>query len=160
MEADHVGCIMTIVGSRFFRGVTDWHIRATNLITEALDVHKPIIVISGGAVGIDQLAIRLATARGIATTEVIPKTFEWAAEGGLRERNTQMAEACQCCVRIYDPASATYGSGWTADYAERIGKHVERYPITNLTAAEIEEAKLKNQMARFDAGKTNYDPRQ
>jgi hypothetical protein len=58
------------------------------------------------------------------------------------------------------PEGAQQPDGRTADFAERLGKHVERYAITNLTATEIEEAKLKHQLERLAAGKTNYDPRQ
>jgi predicted Rossmann fold nucleotide-binding protein DprA/Smf involved in DNA uptake len=158
MEADHVGCILAIVGSRTFPGVGDWQLRATRLIEEALDVHKPIIVLSGGAIGIDKLAIVIAKAKGYATTEALPKVFTWGGEGGLKDRNVQIATTCQCLVRIYDPASATYGSGFTADEADRQGKHVERYPITNLSAAEVEEQRFQRQLERLKSGRSNYDP--
>jgi len=32
-------------------------------------------------------------------------------------------------VRISSATTKTYGSGWTADYAERLGKRVHRHTV-------------------------------
>lgn len=157
-SADHVGCILAIVGSRHFQGVYDWTRQAETIITSVLFEHRPVLVVSGGAVGIDTLAKDVAERLGYQVSEVRPTVFTWEGVGGLKDRNSRIASGCQCLVRIFDPASATYGSGWTADQATMLGKHVERYPITNFDSSTIERLKLENQMKRLASGKSNYDP--
>lgn len=77
----------------------------------------------------DQLAEAQALARGIPTSIHEPKRKQWAGPGGFKERNTRIAKECECLVRIYSPDSKTYGSGWTADEADRRGKTVDRFAL-------------------------------
>jgi len=129
---DHAGCILAIVGSR------DCHESAKVLINGLLGEHKPIAMVSGGArvrasdrmrqlVSVDEEAARMASQAGIQVIELKPTTWTWLGTGGIKERNMQIAESCVCLVRIGSTTSKTYGSGWTADYAEMIGKEVTRY---------------------------------
>jgi hypothetical protein len=53
-------------------------------------------------------------------------------------RLPKVADACICLVRIASTTTKTYGSGWTADYAERQGKSVQRYYI-NTDTGEVQE---------------------
>lgn len=138
---DHAACILAIVGSRDVHKVS-----ALALIESVLAAHKPLMVISGGAkanwtnrkaglVSIDEEAARIAREQGIPMTEFLPTNFHWGGIGGFQERNKKIADSCVCLVRIASDTSTTYGSGWTADWAEANGKDVTRYVIT--TTGEV-----------------------
>lgn len=47
----------------------------------------------------------------------------------FKKRNIKVAEACDVLYAIRSKSSTTYGSGWTADYAEKLGKEVHRYYV-------------------------------
>lgn len=118
--------ILAIVGStRFaYRGGLDI---ARRLIRELLDTTEPDIVCSGGAPGVDTIAEEEAERRGILFDPFLPKVFAWThPDGGFKERNEQIAAHCTRLFRIACAASGTYGSGWTADLAEDMGKPVTR----------------------------------
>lgn len=131
----HSACILAIVGSR------DVHANAAaSVIDDALMRHRPLLVVSGGAkasvassraglVSIDTTGVTIAKAAGIQTHEFLPTRYVFHGPGGFQERNIKIADLCQCLVRIASTTTTTYGSGWTADYAEREGKQVERYTI-------------------------------
>lgn len=135
MSDEHAACILAIVGSRDVEPTA-----ARSLINAALDRHKPIMVISGGAkanltsiraklVSIDTEAATIARAAGLVVNEILPTNFHWDGIGGFKERNQTIGDACICLVRIASTTTTTYGSGWTADYAERMGKNVERFTV-------------------------------
>lgn len=135
MPDEHAACILAIVGSRDVPQEA-----AYKTIKDALNRHKPVIVVSGGAkvrasdrlrklVSIDEEAAALARADNIQVIEFLPTNFRWDAPGGFKERNQKIADACVCLVRIASATTTTYGSGWTADYAERTGKNVERFVV-------------------------------
>lgn len=119
------GCILAIVGSRDLDG----DIRAEAIIDALIDQHAPRLVVSGGAKGIDQMGVRAARERGIPVQEFIPKVFAWAVPGGFKDRNMDIATACECLARIYSSTTKTYGSGHCADYAEKIGRRVNRFEL-------------------------------
>jgi len=103
------------------------------LIVGAITDLEPDKVISGGAEGIDTLAEKTAVALGYTEadgTMVVhrPKFRRWEPDG-FKARNVLIAKDCTHLLRIYRPGSKTYGSGWTADYAERIGRKVWRVPL-------------------------------
>lgn len=121
---------LAIVGSTKFKDPQAME-RAENLIRATLDKHNPEAVISGGAPGIDNLAARVATELGYSKgnlehdlIEHLPQTNDWA--NGFKPRNTLIAEQCTHLIRIACRESKTYGSGWTADLAEKLGKPVHR----------------------------------
>jgi hypothetical protein len=107
------------------------------------------MVISGGARGVDREGVRIAVEQGIVAMEFLPQFPRWHAPrvgdavesvqpngvlqvvvpGGFQDRNMAVADACACLVRISSPTSKTYGSGWTADHAEKLGKNVERFVV-------------------------------
>ena len=58
-----------------------------------------------------------------------PVHKRWEPEGD-KARNILVAETCDALLCIRDPESSTYGSGWTADYAESLGKPVTRVTIS------------------------------
>jgi hypothetical protein len=96
---------------------------------QALTEHQPSVLISGGAKGVDSIAEEEAVARGIPIDIKRPSLRQWNGPGGFKERNARIAEACEHLVRIYDPDSGTYGSGWTADLAEKMGRGVWRVAV-------------------------------
>jgi hypothetical protein len=123
------GCILAIVGSRDFapgRLAASGAEYAIEGIRDAFDAHKPRLFVSGGAVGIDTMAEREADRRGIPKDILLPTVKRFHGSGGYQERDRWIAEKCEHLVRISSTVTTSYGSGFTADYAEELGKQVER----------------------------------
>ena len=123
---------LAIVGSRSLDGHPD----ALRAVRAALDAyqarHAALVVISGGARGIDRRAAAEARRRGLQVIEHLPGGVTWHH---YRERNRRIAEDCDELVRIADPLSRSYGSGWTRDCARRLGRPTFEYTITGRPAA-------------------------
>ena len=134
-EEGHAACILAIVGSRDVH--REGGLRAIN---EAIERHKPLVIVSGGAkvnmsnrlrklISIDEEAERIGHELGLQVVSFRPTTYQFNAPGGFKERNIKIADLCHCLVRIASSTTTTYGSGWTADYAASIGKNVERFVV-------------------------------
>jgi predicted Rossmann fold nucleotide-binding protein DprA/Smf involved in DNA uptake len=121
---------LAIVGSTHFDKDPFAAYKAREMIRRELRIVRPKLVISGGAPGIDTIAEELAVELGIPTEIFLPENNRWAPRG-YKARNILIAETCKrlLCVRHED--SATYGSGWTADYAAAMGKNVDRRTFTH-----------------------------
>jgi len=117
---------LAIVGSVSLAGNDE----AIKLIGSLLDELKPDTVISGGAVGIDSMAALAAIARGIFLVQRFPKNQRWAPEG-FKDRNLLIAQDCDMLIRIADPKSKTYGSGWTMNQAKKLGKPTREIFVEN-----------------------------
>jgi hypothetical protein len=117
------GCILAIVGSTQLEGVPRAHI----VVGLVLDVYVPRKVVSGGAPGIDKIAASAARARGIDVEEFLPAEPNW--ERGFKPRNIKVGDVCEALVRIAASNSKTYGSGWTRDYAKKLGKPTREFLI-------------------------------
>lgn len=115
---------LAIVGSCSLAGNQE----AYAIIREILFNLKPDWIVSGGAKGIDSMARECAKEQGIEMIEFLPESPNWHT--GYKPRNIQIAEACDHLVRIAASNSKTYGSGWTRDYAQKLGKTTEEYKIT------------------------------
>lgn len=89
---------------------------------------NPSLIISGGAKGVDTWAEQAADRFGIKKNIKEPKYHQWAPQG-FKQRNIMIAEVCTHLIAWRCPLSETYGSGWTADYAERIGRDVTRHIV-------------------------------
>lgn len=106
---------------------------ARELINRKLFWFRPAVVISGGAEGVDEMAEQIAWLHGYregdgAMKPLIihrPKNRRWQPEG-FKERNLRIAEDCTHLLAIRCKRATTYGSGWTADRAEELGKTVWR----------------------------------
>lgn len=57
-------------------------------------------IISGGAKGVDIMAIELASSRGFIFHTILPESEKW--EGGYKERNLKIAKMCDAlyCISI------------------------------------------------------------
>lgn len=93
------------------------------LVRMALVSFRPDEVTSGCAPGVDTIAEKEARRRGIPFRAFPPKYKRWEPEG-FKERNIQIAEYCTHLFRIANRDSKTYGSGWTYDYATKLGRRV------------------------------------
>lgn len=110
---------LAIVGSVSLDGDRE----AADVIEMALDWYGPTVVVSGGARGIDSMAIAAAKRRGIEPREYRPKVQAWlrGSPDGFWARNQKIAGDCDVLVRIVAADSKTYGSGWTRDRAKERG---------------------------------------
>lgn len=118
--------ILAIVGSVNFTHDGDTT-AAVKRVRYAIDRLAPDRIVSGGADGMDTIAARIGRELDIDVKEYLPKVRCWAGPGGFKERNIKIAENCTHLLRIYCLSSRTYGSGWTADLAEQLGRQVQRY---------------------------------
>lgn len=122
-------CVLAIVGSVYKDAPPEVVGRVKAEIVAAFDRHDPRHFVSGGAPGVDTWAEEEARRRGMTGERItihMPKNARWAPDG-YKDRNILIAiPPTEHLVRIFDPASKTFGSGWTANYAEQRGIQVER----------------------------------
>lgn len=88
------------------------------------DQREEFVIVSGGAVGVDSMAERIAENLGIPTIIHRPKERRWGGPDGFQARNRLIAGDCSHLLRIACAGSRTYGSGWTRDEARRQGRVV------------------------------------
>lgn len=118
-----------IIGSQLADLTTTQQHTATIIIRSllfcyALNSHP--LLVSGGCDGIDTFAEAEAEHLGIVTKIFRPLKRKWEGPGGFKERNIKIVEESDVIVAIRSLTSSTYGSGWTADYADSVGKEVHR----------------------------------
>lgn len=119
--------ILCIVGSQGKAWDAPREHLAQQTIITALTILEPGMVISGGEpTGVDSWAEQYAGWASIPFTEYLPPSRTWE---GFRCRNELMAEECTHLLAVRSRISNTYGSGWTADFAEKLGKKVWRVMI-------------------------------
>lgn len=83
--------------------------------------------ISGGEEsGVDTWAETKAISYGWETRIHLPPTKNWE---GYKARNILIAKDVDILYAIRSTSSTTFGSGWTANYAEKLGKEVHRYYV-------------------------------
>lgn len=116
---------LAIVGSRQF----DYDLRAKDeaakYIQWVLEKYQPELVISGGAIGIDQLAATLAAFEDIKVVEFLPELERYSQPWqAYKARNIRIAKECTHLVAILHRKSKTNGGGWTARYAKNLGRKV------------------------------------
>lgn len=102
------------------------YLRVHEIVMDLLETRnlapKDVTVVSGGASGVDNFAEQASRKLLMKPAEVyLPKKRRWEPNG-FKERNILIAERSDVlhCIRSRD--SATYGSGWTADYFDTLGK--------------------------------------
>jgi len=101
------------------------------IIREHIYLLWPVSMISGECHkgGVDIHAREVAEELMIRFKPFPAQYHRWHGRGGFQERNEKMANLCTHLLRIVSHRSRTYGSGWTADYAERLGKTVIRKEV-------------------------------
>lgn len=120
------GITLAIVGSRSW---WDEDIPKARLIIDyAMEFLDPTGIVSGGADGVDTWAEEAAVQWGIPCSVFRPKLECWEPQG-YKERNMGIAHTCDQLLCIRSHLSTSFGSGWTADYAESIGKKVHRFNL-------------------------------
>lgn len=124
--------LLAVVGST---NITDRQRGLASIIIDGFFYsYHPELVISGGAFGIDSLAEGRVTAWNryqiwnINFMKFLPENQRWSPHG-FKDRNLKIAEECTDLLCIRTSQSTTYGSGWTADRAEEMGKTVWRVKI-------------------------------
>lgn len=123
---------LAIVGSTKFADPGAYR-KAWDIIEAKLTELQPEAVISGGADGVDWMAAVCAQTMGYsleagAEKPLIihyPNNQRWAPDGYM-VRNLRIAEDCTHLLAIRCKQATTYGSGWTADRAQQMGKTVWR----------------------------------
>ena len=104
---------------------------AAQIIATFISTLTPLRLVSGGAAGVDTLAREVGGQFGYRIdnggfVEHLPKHRRWTPEG-FKDRNILVATGPTThLLAIRCHASRTYGSGWTADYAEKHGRVVYR----------------------------------
>ena len=119
---------LAVVGTRVLACSGDRH-RAARRVFQAIRRLRPEVVISGGAEGVDAIAEMVAISEGYGGRRLLihrPTTRAFHGPGGYRERDALIAAECTHLLRIACVKAKTYGSGWTADEAERLGRTVVR----------------------------------
>jgi len=79
--------------------------------------------------GVDALVKQECNYQGRECEVLAPVNRRWEPDG-FKARNIAIAEACDELLCIRNPESSSYGSGWTANYAETLGKKVTRVEIS------------------------------
>jgi hypothetical protein len=123
---------LAVVGSAADRFTAQTAVLARQRISLAIWRLRPTIVISGGCPkgGVDVWARDIAGVYGYTIprgdfVEHLPAHERWQPDG-YKARNSTIAASCSHLLRIAARGSPTYGSGWTADQAERLGRLVVR----------------------------------
>jgi hypothetical protein len=86
-------------------------------------------IVTGDAPGIDQLVWDICQNLEMPCDPLAPQQRHWEPRG-FKARNIRIAEECDEMLCIRDPESTTYGSGWTAEYTDAMGKPVTRVTIS------------------------------
>jgi predicted Rossmann fold nucleotide-binding protein DprA/Smf involved in DNA uptake len=113
--------ILAIVGSRTL--TTPQIFEVQTICRDFICAYTPDLVISGGAEGVDSIAVYVAQDLFVPFEEFLPEGKGWLF---YKRRDAEMAEECDTLLMVRSRQSLTYGSGWTADYAESLGKPVFR----------------------------------
>ncbi len=118
---------LAIVGSRDLAGNKE----ARRIIREVLDRHKPSLVVSGGAVGVDAMAANEAGRRGIGAKVYWPCKLDHfhTFRECYQPRNLLIATFSDRLVRIGSRHSRTGGSAWTLNKARELGRPTEEFLI-------------------------------
>lgn len=126
--------ILAIVGSASFTCPRGMRI-ASDIISATLNAHRPDIICSGESPrgGVDTLARLAAQSWRIEFVPFPPTRRVWThPDGGFKQRNDELADYCGRLLCIRCAHATSYGSGYTADVAEALGKSVRRRHIDRL----------------------------
>lgn len=142
-------CVLAIVGSRDAA-----HYASEAVCHTVLLDHAPRAVVSGGARGVDTVAMEVAAKTCPEALRIVvrPTDFRWSVpylrpspdvcrwrsdgvyeirvNGGFKERDARIAQLAECLVRLESTTTKTHGAEWTAREAERLGnRSIYRYTV-------------------------------
>jgi predicted Rossmann fold nucleotide-binding protein DprA/Smf involved in DNA uptake len=126
--------ILAVVGSTSFARGGEAIRVAHAVIAGVVEELGPDRIVSGGAPGVDTWAERVGARLGYTLENGrfvvhLPRHRRWKPDG-FEARNILIATGPTThLLAIRCHASKTYGSGWTADYAERHGRIVYRVTL-------------------------------
>ncbi len=120
--------ILAIVGTRRFSNPKAMRY-AELIIRHEIRENQWESFVTGDASGIDTMVEMMCRGAGRPCLILAPGNEVWKP-AGYQVRNILIAETCDELLCIRDPESTTYGSGWTANYAESLGKPVTRIEIS------------------------------
>lgn len=112
--------ILAVVGTRYL-GQPRYREYAGALITYEICSGEWDSVVTGDAPGIDELTRDLCETYGMPCEALAPAFRRWEPYG-FKARNMAICNVADAMLCIRDPESKTYGSGWTANYFETLGK--------------------------------------
>lgn len=95
-------------------------------VAYAKGIEKMRFISGGEESGVDTWAEMKAISFGWDTRIHLPLTKNWE---GFKARNILIANDADVLYAIRSRTSTTFGSGWTANYAEKLGKEVHRYYV-------------------------------
>lgn len=107
---------LAVIGSR---GFDDYP-----TLVKWLDIHKPSMIVSGGAIGADSLANKYAQEKGLPILIFYPDWNGLGKRAGFA-RNAKIIETAEEVVAFWDLKSA--GTKNSIDIAKRLGKPVYIY---------------------------------
>lgn len=119
--------VLAVVGSRKFVNPDAYRL-AEQQLSAALELLDPSRVVSGDADGLDRWAQNYCWTRHYLVASYRPTHRRWEPDG-YKERNIRVAQECTHLLSIRCLMTSTYGSGWTADYAQQIGRKVRRVTV-------------------------------
>lgn len=119
--------IIAIIGSTLVKP----HPKVIKFLTDILVKEDPDGFTSGGADGTDKISENIFKSLypERPTYIYLPVVYQWNHPKGFKWRNIKIAKKGDKFFRLAHVNSKTYGSGWTCDQAERLGKPVERYIV-------------------------------
>lgn len=120
--------ILAIVGTRHFANPKALKY-AEILITHEVAGGGWTSFVTGDAPGIDTMVKRICDELGRPCQVLAPFNRTWEPEG-YKARNIMICQTAHEMLCLRDPESTTYGSGWTADHMETLGKPVTRITIS------------------------------
>lgn len=120
--------ILGIVGTRRF-GNPEGLVYAEILIIHEVCSGKWDGFVTGDAPGVDSMVKRICDETHRACLVLKPEHYRWEPEG-YKARNIKVCNTANALLCIRDPESTTYGSGWTANYMDSLGKPVTRIEIS------------------------------
>lgn len=87
-------------------------------------------LVSGGCAGVDSIAEQITDDIYHEPYKIFEPTVRtWGDPGGFKDRNKAVVHEANVVYVIRNRFTKRYGSGWTGDYAEEIGKPVYRYYV-------------------------------
>lgn len=122
---------MAVVGSTRFDN-PGWRDIASEIIIEQISLlevpDRRLGVVTGGAAGIDTLGVEISQDLWLRKVVYPPKNACWEPEG-YRERNELVALTATWGLGIRCVSAKTFGTGWTINRIEELGKPVVRMVV-------------------------------